>query len=161
MYNLDLSVLSSQSEYIDLVLRCVWNVKLMTDVSLSIPVYVFLPGVLGQSVPRASRGSLRRKWCERRRTLCTTCTASPASCAVGSLPPGMSFTSWKTAGSSARRTTRPLNKMVGFSHGPPLLCLCFSCCRAEVRRRCCVRIRLAPLRSFTRTFRSPPSTFCF
>lgn len=73
----------------------------------------FPPGDLEQSVRHANRASLRRRWCERPRTLCTTCTASPASCAADSWPPGMSSTSWRMGGWCARWITRPPNKTVG------------------------------------------------
>lgn len=73
----------------------------------------FPADVLVQNVHRVSRASRRRRSCGRRRTLFITCTASPASCAADSWPPGTSFTSWKTGGWCARWITRPPNKMVG------------------------------------------------
>lgn len=72
----------------------------------------FPAGGLEQNVRRANRGSLPCRWCGKRRTLSITCTALPASCAAGSWPPGMSFTSWRTGGWCARWTMRQPSKTV-------------------------------------------------
>ncbi|XP_073662900.1 LIM/homeobox protein Lhx3 isoform X3 [Tursiops truncatus] len=70
----------------------------------------------GPSAPRASWASRPRRWCAAPRTSCTTCTASPASCASGSWPRETSSTSWRTAGSCARQTTRPPSSEVWFQN---------------------------------------------
>lgn len=61
----------------------------------------------------ANKGSLRRRLCGRRRTLCITCTALLASCAADSWPLGTSFTSWRMGGWCARWIMRLQNKTVG------------------------------------------------
>lgn len=80
---------------------------------LLIRALLFPAGVSGQNVQRANRGSHPRRWYARRRTLCTTCTVSPASCAADNWPPGTSFTSWRTAGWCAKWIMRRPNKTVG------------------------------------------------
>lgn len=76
-------------------------------------------GGSGPSAPRASWASRPRRWCAAPRISCTTCTASPASCASGSWPRATSSTSWKTAGSCARRITRrPSSAVSGRVHPP-------------------------------------------
>lgn len=74
--------------------------------------FMFPAGVLEQNVHRANRASLRRRWCGRPRTLCTTFIASLASCAAGNSPRGTSFTWWRTVGWCARWITKPQNKTV-------------------------------------------------
>lgn len=70
-------------------------------------VAVWASGGTAPSAQGASRASLRRRWCAGRRTTCTICTASPASCAPGSSTPATSSTSWRTGNLSASLTTRP------------------------------------------------------
>ena len=77
-----------------------------------------LTGASAQNARPASRASPRPRWCARRRTSSTTCTASPASSATGSWPRGTSSTSWRTGGWCARRTTRRPSRTVSFP--PPL-----------------------------------------